>query len=586
LGSEVPIPHDLGSFVDYNDSRLAAANHRHCFSTKSNISTSFDMETFVCNTCTFRGKHRVLWRETERPDTVDDSPICFVLSDQCFPPVLPPEDEGECYKIIRIEDGGVVELVDTFIELTKGFAIPAGSVLLVSSASRLACIGTEAYAAEIDSAKHKLLKAMGTGVSMLHGLPILFKGTCNLALIKGLLDIEHWFSTQHGGRDIEKVRKQCLTLTFGKNIQHYSACGGGDSPGAAPDASASVDSPGASTHYPVRYMLPSLKRFGEKICFESPKYVAVPTHLDALSVVDEKNVVDLLAETLNKTFMTDLALDFSADRENVADVSMAESTLLGKRLIVIGASHATRLACALEDAGAIVIDLSIPGWRPSAESVQRMIVQLSGVLDEEYSGETIIVFQLYDNGVFLSCDEDGNRALPTKHRDGTYHVPGRLVYADRQEFRELFTTTLPLLRAGRDHTKFLLSPLVRYLGKSCCSDMSHIINSTERNYGTVAGQALKDYGTWLQDLAFTRRIRNFAVLNPNSLLRKDDPTADNAQLVRELWRDGPVHMPKDGYELLCNKLLDKMGGAKLSRQTEKKLVSKPVTFDMAKTRTH
>jgi hypothetical protein len=215
-----------------------------------------------------------------------------------------------------------------------------------------------------------------------------------------------------------------------------------------------------------------------------------------------------------------------------------------------------------------------------------MIVQLSGVLDEEYSGETIIVFQLYDNGVFLSCDEDGNRALPTKHRDGTYHVPGRLVYADRQEFRELFTTTLPLLRAGRDHTKFLLSPLVRYLGKSCCSDMSHIINSTERNYGTVAGQALKDYGTWLQDLAFTRRIRNFAVLNPNSLLRKDDPTADNAQLVRELWRDGPVHMPKDGYELLCNKLLDKMGGAKLSRQTEKKLVSKPVTFDMAKTRTH
>jgi hypothetical protein len=39
---------------------------------------------------------------------------------------------------------------------------------------------------------------------------------------------------------------------------------------------------------------------------------------------------------------------------------------------------------------------------------------------------------------------------------------------------------------------------------------------------------------WLQDLAFTRRIRNFAVVNPNSLLREDDPTVDNAQLVREL----------------------------------------------------
>jgi hypothetical protein len=49
--------------------------------------------------------------------------------------------------------------------------------------------------------------------------------------------------------------------------------------------------------------------------------------------------------------------------------------------------------------------------------VQRMIVQLNCVLDEEYTGETIIIFQLYDNGVFLSCDEDGNRALPVKHRD-------------------------------------------------------------------------------------------------------------------------------------------------------------------------
>jgi hypothetical protein len=118
----------------------------------------------------------------------------------------------------------------------------------------------------------------------------------------------------------------------------------------------------------VRYMLSSLKRFGEKICFESPNYVAVPNRLDALSAVDEKNVVELLAESLNKTFMTDLALEFSADRDYVAYETETDSTLLGKRLIVIGASHATRLACALEDAGAVVIDLSIPGWRPSAEN--------------------------------------------------------------------------------------------------------------------------------------------------------------------------------------------------------------------------
>jgi hypothetical protein len=79
----------------------------------------------------------------------------------------------------------------------------------------------------------------------------------------------------------------------------------------------------------------------------------------------------------------------------------------------------------------------------------------------------------------------------------------------------MFTTTLPLLRAGRDHTKILLTPLVRYLGESCCSDTGH---QSERSFGTVAGEALKEFGVWLQDLAFTRRIRNFAVVNPNMLI--------------------------------------------------------------------
>jgi hypothetical protein len=67
---------------------------------------------------------------------------------------------GDCFKILRIEDGGLLELVDTFIEITKGFIIPAGTVLLVSSASRLAGIGTEGYAAEYDVALHKLKRIM------------------------------------------------------------------------------------------------------------------------------------------------------------------------------------------------------------------------------------------------------------------------------------------------------------------------------------------------------------------------------------------------------------------------------------------
>jgi hypothetical protein len=171
-------------------------------------------------------------------------------------------------------------------------------------------------------------------------------------------------------------------------------------------------------------MLPTLKKPCEKVVFESPLYSNVPTHLDALSVVDEKSVVEMLAEALNSAYMTDLALEICTDREGKSEGTDLDSALLGKRMIVVGASHATRLACALEDAGAIVIDLSVPGWRASTESVQRMISQLNGVLDEEYSGETIIIYQLYDNGVFLSCDENGDRKLPVKMKDDKFHLRG------------------------------------------------------------------------------------------------------------------------------------------------------------------
>jgi hypothetical protein len=91
------------------------------------------------------------------------SPACFILSDQNFPPVIPVEGEGECLKIFRIEDSTLDELVTSFMDLTSGFQIPAGSVVVLASASHLAWVGTAAYAADFVKAKEKLVRAMGGG---------------------------------------------------------------------------------------------------------------------------------------------------------------------------------------------------------------------------------------------------------------------------------------------------------------------------------------------------------------------------------------------------------------------------------------
>jgi hypothetical protein len=159
-------------------------------------------------------------------------------------------------------------------------------------------------------------------------------------------------------------------------------------------------------------------------------------------------------------------------------------------MIVIGASHGTRIALAMEDLGAVVVDLSCPGWWITTENVSSMCQQLSTVLAETYDGETMIVYQLFDNNFYMVCDEDGVRSLPVKGADNKYHVQGRLVTADRDEVRRLFTEVLPLLRARLDSSKFLISPLMRYIGKSCCDNPMHIINRHEKNYVRTLRQNL------------------------------------------------------------------------------------------------
>jgi hypothetical protein len=60
----------------------------------------------------------------------------FCLSDQNFSPSLPCSN-GECLKIMRVEDASLNEIVTGFLDLTRGKEIPTGSVILLFSATHL-----------------------------------------------------------------------------------------------------------------------------------------------------------------------------------------------------------------------------------------------------------------------------------------------------------------------------------------------------------------------------------------------------------------------------------------------------------------
>jgi hypothetical protein len=155
-GAVVSKVETIGSFANTGDKRHNHTMHRYDFKNIRNLSTSFNTSTLTCTTC--QGEHTVLRREIEGADVGMDTPPVFVLTDQNFPPMIPAggEGDGECLKVIQIEHGSLAELVNVFLEITKGFSIPAGTIVVMASASSMAMYGTADYAKEFVKANIKL----------------------------------------------------------------------------------------------------------------------------------------------------------------------------------------------------------------------------------------------------------------------------------------------------------------------------------------------------------------------------------------------------------------------------------------------
>jgi hypothetical protein len=85
------------------DPRHSIVTHRHIFATGTNICTSFEPNKMTCTHCG-GGEHPVLLRGGSTGGC-GQAPKCFVLSDQCFPPVLPADGDGDCLAIIKSKMG-------------------------------------------------------------------------------------------------------------------------------------------------------------------------------------------------------------------------------------------------------------------------------------------------------------------------------------------------------------------------------------------------------------------------------------------------------------------------------------------------
>ena len=154
---------ETGSFVVAADNHHLAAQNFHSLKDKLNVSMSFEPKHMVCVTCA--DNHVIL------PEGGGGGPVCIVLADQNFCAYGPANRGEKCMLVIRAEDGLLSDLESIFRDVFRNFCrpegfLPAGSVIMIGSASHVSLLGLPSYAEDYVRVNNSIIASCGLGVTV------------------------------------------------------------------------------------------------------------------------------------------------------------------------------------------------------------------------------------------------------------------------------------------------------------------------------------------------------------------------------------------------------------------------------------
>jgi hypothetical protein len=201
------------------------------------------------------------------------------------------------------------------------------------------------------------------------------------------------------------------------------------------------------------------------------------------------------------------------------------------------------------------VDLTRPGWRITDQAVRDLTTDVEDAMMDADMENTIMVVHLLDNNVYMVDKPGGEKCLLSKGQDGAYHIDGKLCVAGRDTVKELFSAVLPIIKAGGECRKIILSPLSRYWVAPCCYGSGHHVNYNDPGYLRSLGDSVYRIRDHLRDLAHLKRIRKYRVFCPNRLIgmgeRGDDPSIEELRVVANRWGADPVHPAADTYRVMA-----------------------------------
>jgi hypothetical protein len=292
--------------------------------------------------------------------------------------------------------------------------------------------------------------------------------------------------------------------------------------------------------YNNRLVLPASLAFRSLQSFVSKGPADLRSGVGPLSVERESLFIHALIADLNKNMCLNIdpLPDLNRDTELPA---------VSTPLIMVGGSHASRMASLMDDR---LPSFTRGGWRVGKTAVEGLAHDLAEA-KASFPCEAVVVLQLFDNISYYTITSEDTIIPCRKDVTGRYHVDGDLLMAPPEMISPYIRNCIPIMNELENIPKIILSPLPRYLTRSCCPDPEHAPNRGEEGFRKKIISGAERLRKSIRDQLLESGVRNFKVYNPLWLIA-GPKTSDEAlhRLIDDLWDEDPVHPSPTGYKRL------------------------------------
>lgn len=357
-----------------------------------------------------------------------------------------PSKDCLCPAIFRVEGGALGEIGDAFCSILSDYALPAGSILLIGSMSHLRAVGLAKYTERVIHEVNRFNSMFKGSVTTIPFAPMPLCGVPDPATVSCLYNLSLW---------LDSILSYPLT-EYNLALRNFmDACPGPAFP-----------------HCPRRVFLPTCLDDYKTVMFELQGWQGLPEKIEPISSDSEETLLPPLLKGLSCIFK--LALDCNPNLSRAVVMKPVTCDIPEISAVYFGASNAHRLADA--SAAFIKVDtVTTGGWALTTANVTITLPELTALCDTLPPESPVVIYCL-DNTAFLAADGDGTLTPIAKLADDGYHVVGELVVAHEAALAAAVNNIKRLLAVCGDRLVIVVTPLPRYLNKSCCADVSHCIH--------------------------------------------------------------------------------------------------------------